>query len=130
MNQPPQKVDSRKIRDDKIFQLTLLGHSKIRIAKELGISRYTVAEVINSIYGQKKLTEMYETVEQAMGSFPEVVGLATLQLKNVLKGECDHRKARTIIDAARLVFGVVAKFKELDRDIRAVYSETDLIESP
>ena len=111
------KIDANSVRDEKIWNLTLLGYSKTRIGKELGLSRGTVAMVVNSDYGQRHLSEMFETVEQAMFGLPEVVGIATNQLKKVLAGEYSYQKSRTIIEAAKLAFGVVAKFKELDREI-------------
>lgn len=76
--------------------------------------------VVNSDYGQRRLSEMYETVDQAMVGLPELVGIATHQLKNVLEGHYHSEKAKTIIEAAKLVFGVAAKFKELDREVRTV----------
>lgn len=76
--------------------------------------------VVNSDYGQKQLSEMYETVDQAMVGLPGLIGIATYQLKNVLEGNYYPEKAKTIIEAAKLVFRVAAKFKELDRDVRTV----------
>ena len=66
MNEIEQKIDAATIRDEKIWKLTLLGWSKTRIANELEISRTVVSMVVNSDYGQKRLAEMYETVDQAM----------------------------------------------------------------
>lgn len=120
MIESEQKIDATFIRDEKIFNLTLLGWSKTRIASELGISRTVVSMVVNSDYGQKRLAEMYETVDQAMVRLPELVGIATHQLKNVLEGNYHSEKSKTIIEASKLVFGIAAKFKELDRDIKTV----------
>lgn len=120
MSENEQKIDAAFIRDEKIWQLTLLGWSKVRIANELRISRSVVAMVVNSPYGQQRLSEMYETIEQPLMALPELVGLATNRLKAVLEGQYPAEKSKTIIDAARLVFGVAAKFKELDREIRTV----------
>jgi predicted transcriptional regulator len=120
MNEINHKLDAQNIRDEKIWNLTLLGWSKTRIAKELNLSRTTVTMVVSSDYGQKRLSEMYETIEQPLMVLPELVGLATNQLKNVLEGQYYGEKAKTIIDAARLVFGVAAKFKELDSSMRHV----------
>jgi predicted transcriptional regulator len=120
MNEIKQKLDGHNIRDEKIWNLTLIGWSKTRIAKELKLSRTTVSMVVSSEHGQKRLSEMYETVEQPLMMLPELVGIATNQLKNVLEGKYHHEKAKTIIDAARLVFGVAVKFKELDSNMRHV----------
>lgn len=57
-----------------------------------------------------------------MVGLSELVGIATHQLKNVLEGNYYPEKAKTIIEASKLVFGVAAKFKELDRDVRNVRS--------
>ena len=122
MNEIEQNIDAATIRDEKIWKLTLLGWSKTRIANELEISRTVVSMVVNSDYGQKRLAEMYETVDQAMVGLSELVGIATHQLKNVLEGNYYPEKAKTIIEASKLVFGVAAKFKELDRDVRNVRS--------
>lgn len=108
------------MRDEKIWRLTLLGWSKTRIADELGISRGVVTDVVNSPYGQKKLAEMYETVEQAMVGLPELVGLATNGLRGVLLDKYGHTRAKEIIEVSKLVFGIAAKFKELDREIKTV----------
>lgn len=114
MNELSQKLDAQNIRDEKIFNLTLLGWSKVRIANELKISRTTVSMVVNSSYGQNRLAEMYETIEQPLMALPELVGLSLNQLKNVLEGQHDGEKSKSIIDAAKLVLGVAAKFRELD----------------
>lgn len=127
MNEITEKIAYQNIRDEKIFNLTLLGWSKSRIANELQISRTTVSMVINSDYGQKRLTEMYECVEQPLMMLPELVGLSLNQLKNVLEGRCNADKAKGIVDAAKLVLGVAVKFKELDRDvIRSVSHINDI----
>lgn len=125
-NNPPLKIDTNFVRDEKIYNYTLLGWSKVRIAEELGLHRSTVAMVINSIHGQKRLSEAYESIDQAMVGIPELVGLATQQLKSVLEGGCSDRKSKTIIDAARLVFGIAVKFKELDRGVVKTVSNVNL----
>lgn len=84
--------------------------------------------VVNSGYGQNRLSEMYETIEQPLMMLPELVGLSLNQLKNVLEGRCDSDKSKSIIDAAKLVLGVAAKFKELDlavvRDVTHIQDVT------
>lgn len=121
MNEINQKLDANIIRDEKIFNLTLLGWSKSRIATELQISRTTVSLVVNSDYGQNRLAEMYSTIEQPLMMLPELVGLSLNQLKTVLKGGYNSEQSKSIIDAAKLVLGVAAKFKELDlATVRAV----------
>jgi len=117
MNEVTEKVSYQNIRDEKIWNLTLLGWSKSRIADELHISRTTVCMVVNSDYGQKRLAEMYESIEQPLMMLPELVGLSLNQLRNVLEGRYAADKAKGIVDAAKLVLGVAAKFKELDRDV-------------
>lgn len=124
MSENEQKRDAQSIRDEKIFNLTLLGWSKVRIANELQISRNTVAMVVNSTYGQNRLAEMYETIEQPLMALPELVGLSLNQLRGVLEGQFDSDKSKGIIDAAKLVLGVAAKFKELD--LAAVRSVTHI----
>ena len=127
MNEITDKLAYQNIRDDKIFNLTLLGWSKSRIANELHISRTTVCMVVNSEYGQKRLAEMYECIEQPLMVLPELVGLSLNQLRNVLEGRYNADKAKSIVDAAKLVLGVAAKFKELDRDvIRSVSHINDI----
>lgn len=116
MSEIEQKIDANRIRDEKIFSLTLLGWSKTRVANELNISRNTVSMVIGSSYGQGKLAEMYECIEQPLMMLPELVGMSLNELKNVLKGGYSVEKSKSIIDAAKLILGVAAKFKELDRD--------------
>ena len=117
MNEITEKLAYQNIRDEKIWNLTLLGWSKSRIADELQISRTTVCMVVNSEYGQKRLAEMYENIEQPMTMLPELVGLSLNQLRSVLEGRYNADKAKGIVDAAKLVLGVAAKFKELDRDV-------------
>jgi predicted transcriptional regulator len=82
LNELTQKLDAQNIRDEKIFNLTLLGWSKSRIAEELKISRTTVTMVISSPFGQARLAEMYESIEQPLMMLPELVGLSLNQLKN------------------------------------------------
>ena len=83
--------------------------------------------VVNSEYGQKRLAEMYECIEQPLMVLPELVGLSLNQLRNVLEGRYNADKAKSIVDAAKLVLGVAAKFKELDRDvIRSVSHINDI----
>ena len=121
------KLAYQNIRDKKIWNLTLLGWSKSRIADELHISRTTVCMVVNSEYGQAQLSEMYQSIEQPLMMLPELVGLSLSQLRNVLKGQYNADKAKGIVDAAKLVLGVAAKFKELDRDvIRSVSHINDI----
>ena len=127
MNEITQKLDAQNIRDAKIWNLTLLGWSKSQIAKELQISRTTVSMVIHSEYGQKRLGEMYQSIEQPLMMLPELVGLSLNQLRNVLEGTCGAEKSKSIVDAAKLVLGVAAKFKELDRNVvRAVTHINDI----
>ena len=112
-----EQIDGQTIRDDKIFQLLLLGWSKTKIAEELGISRTVVSMVCNSPYGQAKLREMYSTVEQPLQMLPALVGHSLQSLERVLDGELTGDRAKTVIDAAKLVLGAAARFKELDREI-------------
>jgi predicted transcriptional regulator len=127
MNEITQKLDAQNIRDAKIWNLTLLGWSKSRIADELQISRTTVSIVVNSEYGQKRLAEMYENIEEPLLMLPELVGLSLNQLRHVLEGTCGAEKSKSIVDAAKLVLGVAAKFKELDRNVvRAVTHINDI----
>lgn len=128
MNEVTQKLDAQNIRDEKIFNLTILGWSKSRIAEELQISRTTVTTVINSPFGQKRLIELYQTIEQPLMMLPKLVGLSLHQLENVLEGRIRGDTAKSIIDAAKLVLGVAAKFKELDRDV--VRTVTHITDSP
>ena len=112
-----EQIDGQTIRDNKIFQLLLLGWTKTKIAEELGISRTVVSMVCNSAYGQAKLREMYSTVEQPLQMLPALVGHSLQSLERVLDGELTGDRAKTVIDAAKLVLGAAARFKELDRDV-------------
>lgn len=110
-----QKIDATNSRDNKIVVLTAAGWTKSAIARELGIHRSTVAGVVNSEWGQRYLLELYESTDHALqNNLVELVGLSAQSLKEVFEGKHSTERSKVLIDAAKLVFGVTAKFKEFE----------------
>lgn len=110
-----QKIDATNSRDNKIIVLTAAGWTKSAIARELGIHRVTVANVVNSDWGQRYLLELYESTDHALqNNLVELVGLSAQSLKEVFEGKHSTERSKVLIDAAKLVFGVTAKFKEFE----------------
>jgi predicted transcriptional regulator len=109
------------IRDEKILNLALLGYRKTHISNELGISRKTVDMVIRSPQGQQALREGYQGIDHALMALPEQIGKAMQNIDLVQdignRNIYSIEERKLLLDAAKLVLGVAAKFQELNKEV-------------
>lgn len=121
MNEEISFINPVNIRDEKIINLALLGYKKIHISRELGISRNTIDMVLRSPQGQQALRDGFQSVDHALMRLPEQVGRAMENIELVQDIErakfytLEERKL--LLDAAKLVLCVAAKFQELNKAV-------------
>lgn len=114
INKTDQILNNHDFRDLEIVRLAALGVSKSQISRELNVGRTVVTMVLNGDWGQRKLKEHLDSVEQALNvMMPDLVTTSLQQVRQVLKGDFGVERSRVIIDAAKLVLNTSAKFTEL-----------------